>query len=342
MIAADLADQLRTPRLRQLEIDGRVVRVTSPERVLWPASEAAPACTKRDLLQYFVQVASTLLTYLQDRPLTLNRFPTGITGKHWFQKHVETPIPWFVEHECLYAEEHDSSGEYVLCNNLPTLIWLGQIANLELHPWHSRTAADAEAKDFPRTFSGSVAALEGSVLNYPDVMVFDLDPYVYRNPSAQQNLDSFRRTSETAQWLREVLDELSLRTYVKTSGKTGLHIFVPLVRRFDYDTVRRISGQICAHVLRQHPDSVTMEWSVERRWGKVFLDYNQNTRGKTLACAYSPRAVPGAPVSMPIDWAELDRVYPTDFTISNASERLAAVGDVWAEMSRHKNDLATL
>ena len=145
-----------------------------------------------------------------------------------------------------------------------------------------------------------------------------------------------------ALWLKEVLDQLHLRSFVKTSGKTGLHVAAPVLRHFDYDTVRRLSEQICRYVMRQHPREVTMEWTVERRRGKVFLDHNQNTRGKTLASAYSPRALPGAPVSVPLDWSELARVYPADFTLRNVNERLARVGDLWRDILNVKTDLAAV
>jgi bifunctional non-homologous end joining protein LigD len=321
------------------------VRITSPDRVLWPATAEHPAIRKRDLLEYFVRVAPFLLPHLRDRPLTLKRYPTGITGKHWYQKHVEFPLPDYVHRECLYAEEHAGSGDHVICNNLETLLWLGQMSNLELHAWYSRINPEADAPDLPRTFSGSVEALEASVLNYPDYMVFDLDPYLYsgtEQPASEPvlHVEGFKRTCEAAIWLKEVLDDLGLRSFVKTSGKTGLHIFVPILRHWNYDIVRRISEQICRFVLRQHPRELTMEWSVERRRGKVFLDYNQNTRGKTLATAYSSRALPGAPVSMPVRWEDLDHVYPAEFTLTSVFDRLERNGDLWRDILRAKNDLS--
>jgi bifunctional non-homologous end joining protein LigD len=235
----------------------------------------------------------------------------------------------------------------VVCNNLPTLLWLGQVANVELHPWQSRITAEPDAHGLSQTFSGSLAALEASVVNYPDFMVFDLDPYLYAGteaPGGEPRLHraGFVHTAEAAVWIKEVLDELGLRSFVKTSGKTGLHIVVPILRQFDYDTVRRLSEQICRYVLRQHPDRLTTEWAIDRRRGKIFLDYNQNTRGKTLACAYSPRALPGAPVSVPVDWAELEHSYPADFDLHTVQARLERKGDPWANILSAKNDLTAL
>ncbi len=315
--------------------------------MLWPATAAYGAIRKRDLLEYFASIWEFIQPHLRDRPLTLRRFPTGLTGKHFYQKHVEFPLPDFVDRESLYAAEHDSSGDYVICNNLETLLWLAQMANLELHTWYSRTNPAPDAVGLPRTFDGSLQALEGSVLNYPDFMVFDLDPYLYsgaERPGAEPMLHSegFARARTAATWLKAVLDELGLTSFVKTSGKTGLHIFVPIVRQFDYDTVRRLSEQICRFVLRLHPAELTMEWSVARRGGKVFLDHNQNTRGKTLATIYSPRAIPGAPVSMPVRWSELDHIYPSDFTLSSVAGRLQRDGDLWRDILDRKNDLSGL
>ena len=344
---SSILDQLDQPRLSRLELGGVTVTVSHLDRILWPATDTCRALTKRDLLRYFARMADYLLPHIADRPLTLNRYPTGLHGKHFFQKHIETTLPAYVARECLYAEQHDSSGYYAMCNNLPTLLWLGQTANLELHPWQSRTTAEADARGLPRSFSGSVENLEASVLNYPDFMVFDLDPYVYsghEEPRGEPlvHREGFRTTCEAACWVKDVLDRLTLRSFVKTSGKTGLHILVPILRQFDYDAIRRMAEQICRQVMRQHPRELTMEWSVERRRGKVFLDYNQNTRGKTLASAYSPRALPGAPISVPIDWGEIQSVYPTDFSMLSVHERLARVGDLWRDILAAKNDLATL
>jgi len=221
------------------------------------------------------------------------------------------------------------------------------MSNIELHCWYSRTDPRPDALGRPTVFSGSLEALEASVLHYPDFMVFDLDPYLYSGRESprgepllhEAGFDAVRRATR---WLKEVLDDLKLTSFLKTSGKSGVHILVPILRQFDYDAVRAMSGQICQFVLRQHPDELTMEWSVARRRGKVFLDHNQNTRGKTLAAAYSPRAVPGGPVSMPFAWDELDDVYPTRYTIATVPDLLERGGDLWQNVLAHKNDLTAL
>ena len=309
------------------------VRITHPERVLWPAVGDEPAITRADLLKYFAAMADPLLNYMRYRPLTLLRYPEGLTGKHFFQKHVEFEALPYVHRECLVSEHTGLDGRYLFCDNLETLLWLGQIANVELHTWYSRTDNEPDARGLPHTYAGSVEAFEASVLNYPDFMVFDLDP--------AEGAD-FAQTSQVALWLKAVLDDLKLPSWVKTSGKTGVHVFVPILRQVNYDVVRAISEQICRFVQRQHPRETTMEWSVEQRRGKVFLDHNQNTRGKTLATPYSPRALPGAPVSMPLEWDELCSISPRQFTLWTASKRLEQVGDLWQDILEHKADLSAV
>jgi bifunctional non-homologous end joining protein LigD len=342
---ADLLRQLEQPRLSTLDLGEVRVNITHADRVLWPATEDERAITRRDLLRYFIETAEPLLRWLRNRPLTLHRYPYGLTGKHFFQKHVEFEPPPFVDRECLISEHTGLDGTYLFCNNLATLIWLAQIANIELHTWYSRTDNEPDAHGLPHSFGGSVEAFEASVLNFPDFMVFDLDPYLYSGREAhgaqpELHAAGFKLTCQAALWLKEVLDELRLPALLKTSGKTGLHVFVPLLRQFDYDAVRGMSEQICRFVQRRHPDATTLEWSVERRRGRVFLDYNQNTRGKTLATPYSPRALPGAPVSMPLRWDELDTIYPEQFTLRTASARLARTGDLWSDVLANKADLA--
>jgi bifunctional non-homologous end joining protein LigD len=341
----ELLEQIDRPRLTALDLGDCRVRITSPDRVLWPAAHDQPPITRRDLLRYFVCAADCLLPHLKDRPLTLLRYPTGLGGRHFFQKYVDFEPPLFVHREWLISEHTGKDGVYVFCNNLATLVWLAQIASIELHTWYSRIDNEPDARGLPHSFGGSVEAFEASVLNFPDFMVFDLDPYVYSGiepPGAQPqpNHTGFELASQAARWLKDVLDELKLPSYVKTSGKTGLHIYVPILRQFDYDAVRAMSEQICRFVLRQHPRETTMEWSVDKRHGKVFLDHNQNTRGKTLAAPYSVRALPGAPVSMPVRWDELAKIEPGQFMLATAHQRVAEVGELWRDILSHKADLA--
>ena len=150
---------------------------------------------------------------------------------------------------------------------------------------------------------------------------------------------AFEKGKEVAFWLRELLQTMSLEPIVKTSGKTGLHVFVPIRRTLDFDAARHVSELVGRHLMRAHPRDITMEWSVTKRTGKIFMDYNMNVRGKTLNVAYSPRGAAGAPVSMPLSWDELAGAHPLDFRITNAAQRLAGTGDLWRDALSRKQSV---
>jgi bifunctional non-homologous end joining protein LigD len=252
-----------------------------------------------------------------------------------------------VETVVLYSDHNKGDGEYLLVNNLATLLWLGQIADIELHTWYSRVNPAGDAEGLPTTFAGSMENMLQSALNYPDFVVFDLDPYLYsgkeaRGAEPELHAEGFAATSEVALWLKEMLDDLGLTSFVKTTGRTGLHIYVPIVRSLDHHATHSISETLARFLAQQHPAQVTIEWAVDKRKGKVFADYNQNVRGKTLASIYSPRVLPWAAVSMPLRWDEVGKVFPTDFTILTAPDRLRQVGDLWSDILNAKHDLAGL
>jgi bifunctional non-homologous end joining protein LigD len=182
------------------------------------------------------------------------------------------------------------------------------------------------------------------VLNYPDYVVFDIDPYIYsgkEGPGDEPELNNvaFEKGKEVAFWLRELLNSMSLEPIVKTSGKTGLHVFLPIRRTIDFDAAREVSELVGAHLMRLHPKDITLEWSVPKRTGKIFMDYNMNVRGKTLNVAYSPRGAAGAPVSMPLTWEELANAHPLDFRLTNAAEFLREAGDRWRDVLERKQSL---
>jgi bifunctional non-homologous end joining protein LigD len=322
------------------------VRVTNLDRVYWPGDPARdlPAYTKRDLLIYLARVAPYILPHLAHRPLTMIRMPDGIRGQRFFQKHWEQERPAFVETITVFSAHKDEQHDYLLCNNLPTLLWLAQSGTLEYHVWHSRAQPGPDAVSKGTDYSSSLEALESSVLNYPDYVLFDLDPYIYSGKEAkgaepELNAAAFEKGKEVAFWLRELLNGMSLEPIVKTSGKTGLHVFVPIRRTLDFDAAREVSELVGRHLMRLHPKDITLEWSVPKRTGKIFMDYNMNVRGKTLNVAYSPRGEPGAPVSMPLTWEELAGAHPLDFTLASAADRLARTGDRWADVLQRKQSL---
>jgi len=329
-----------------LEVGSHRIRLTHLDRVYWPADPALgqPALTKRDLLRYFAQVSPYILTHLADRPLTMIRMPAGIAGERFFQKHWEQARPDFVETITVWSGSKDEEHEYLLCNNLPTLLWLAQSGTLEFHVWHSRARPAADCASTSTDYASSLQSLEQSVLNFPDYVLFDLDPYIYSGKEAagaepELNTVAFEKGKEVAFWLRDLLQTMSLDAIVKTSGKTGLHVFVPIRRTIDFDAARHVSELVGRHLMRLHPKDITLDWSIPKRTGKIFMDYNMNVRGKTLNVAYSPRGAPGAPVSMPLTWEELASAHPLDFRITNVPARLGQAGDRWKEALSRKQSL---
>jgi len=333
-----------------LTVAGARLRLTNLDRVYWPAGDAGPAITKRDFIRYLAAVSRFMLPHLKDRPLTMIRMPEGIGGERFYQKHWEQERPEYVATLPIFSDHRGGSDRYILVNNLPTLLWLGQNGTLEFHVWHSRANADADGPEgvvLGSDYATSRTALEHSALNYPDFLVFDIDPYIYSGKEAkgaepELNEKGFATGKKVAFWVRALLEEMGLRAIVKTSGKTGLHVFVPIERTVTFDTVREICERVGRHVLKEHPKEVTVEWEIKKRPGKIFIDYNMNVRGKTLAAAYSPRGSPGAPVSMPLTWDELERAIPEDFTVSSVIARLEKTGDRWHDWRSTKQNLARI
>lgn len=347
----DVIDQLTDSKSEKLivEVDGHSISFSSLNKIFWTETENSPAITKRDYAIYLTKVAPYLLTHTTDRPLTLLRYPNGIAGGKFYQKHIEHGLPAFVNPVMLWSEQYQLDHEYITINNLPTLLWLAQMADLELHTWMSRINPKPDGAALSRTFTGSEDQLESSLLNYPDYLILDLDPYIYsgkenKGDEPELNLDAFKKCCEVALWLKEILDQLKIKSFVKTTGKTGLHIYIPIVRQFDFDQVRTIAEVIGKALHQQHSDDVTMQWQVKNRTGKIFYDHNMNSRGKTLASIYSARVAPGAPVSVPVHWTEIEngKVYPTDYKMHTVPEFLAKRGDLWEDILNHKNDLEAL
>ena len=331
-----------------LHVEGHELRISNLDKVMWPAvrfgRRRQRALTKRDLLVYFASVAPVLLPQLRDRPLTMTRYPNGVEGQSFYQKHYDR-APAFVQTFEVFADKRDQ--QFIVCNNLATLMWLGQIADLALHTSLARIDPQPEATHLSTHFAGSRAAVEASVLNYPDFVLFDLDPYTYSGREAageepELNRPAWRQTCDVALRLKELLDQASLSSFVKTSGATGVHVYVPVRRNLDYAAARSVAETFGGFLVAAHPRDVTMQWQVKDRVGKVFFDVNQNARIKNLAAPYSPRAKPGAPVSMPLRWDELPDVYPTDFTILTAPARIDERGDLWAHILEARHDLEVL
>ena len=322
---------------------GWELAVTNLDKTLWPDPSGA-GHSKRDLLVYAATIWPWLEQHIRNRPITLLRFPNGIHDKKFYQKHWESELPTFIETIVMYSDGEGGDQRFLLCNNLPSLLWLCQLADIEWHAHLARVTTGGDAGKLPQTFTGGTENLEKSVLNYPDFILFDLDPYIYaghekKGDEPQPNEAAFAQTSDVALSLKEILDSLGLSSFVKTSGATGLHIYVPIVRNLQYSVIRAAANTVCMEILSRRGKDVTMEWDTKKRTGKVFLDANQNARHKNLAVAYSPRAKPGAPVSMPLRWDEVGKVKAADFTLDTVPALVAERGDAWARIFEAKQDL---
>jgi bifunctional non-homologous end joining protein LigD len=280
----------------ELQINDKTIKLSNLEKVYWPAD----GYTKHDLISFYVKISPYLLPFLKDRPCNFQRFPDGINGKRFYQKNKPSFAPEWLETFPIPSEERVI--DYIVVNNLETLVYLANLACVEIHPWHSRT----------------------KTVKSPDWGIVDLDP---------QEGVSFATVLETACIVKDVLDELGLFGYPKTSGATGVQVYIPLKPRYTYEQVRDLIGYVCSLIHKKAPRTTTMTRMVAKRpAGTIYLDYLQNLWGKTINAPYTVRPVAGACVSTPLTWDEISSggVRPQDFTIRSIMARLKEKGDLFA------------
>ncbi len=276
----------------EVEVDGRVVRVSHPDRVYFPQIGA----TKRDLVDYYLSVGPGILNALWERPCMLHRFPKGLDGPKVHQKRLPAGAPAWVETVRLHFPRWDRTADELCVTELASVIWAVQMSTVELHPWNSR-------REDPEK---------------PDEWRIDLDP----GPESD-----FAQVQRVAGVVHEVLDELGATGYPKTSGGYGLHVYVRVPPDHGHPAVRRAALAFAREVERRAPEDVTTAWwRKDRDPGQLFVDYNQNARDHTIAAAYSVRGVPDARVSAPVRWDEVDDCDPHDFTIATMPARFAELG----------------
>jgi bifunctional non-homologous end joining protein LigD len=289
----------------RLEADGRELRVSNLNKVYWPGD----GITKGDLLAYYWNVAELLLPHLRDRPLTMKRMPNGLAGEPFYEKQVPAHAPEWLPTAAVPTEEDSRVVEFVLAQDLASLLYVVNLGCIEMHPLHSRAGS----------------------LDRPDYAFFDLDPF---EPYTYEDV----RT--VAKLIKVVLDGLGLRGYAKTSGATGMQVFVPLDGTHTHSDAREFVERVGRLVVRAYPEKATMAWPVADRAGKIFIDHQMNRSGANIASVYSLRPLPGAPVSTPLDWDELDDdLEPDDFRIDNVWERFAD-GDRFAPVLEDKQSLS--
>lgn len=281
-----------------LQLGDRAVRLTNLDKIFWPSL----GLTKRDLLDYYAAVAPVLVPYLRDRAMVMKRYPNGAEGKCFFMKRAPSPRPDWIE-TC--SIEHESSNiiDFPMIQDTASLLWLVNLGCIDLNQWYSRC----------------------DDINRPDYLHFDLDP-VEGAP--------FERVLEVAIVLRDVLHEMEMPTFVKTSGSSGVHIYVPIVRGPIQKDVWRFAKALAQTIAERHPQIATAQYIIAKRpHGRVFVDYNQNAWGKTLASVYSVRPTPKATVSTPVTWEELERgIQVAQFTMDTVLQRVEKLGDLWAKL----------
>lgn len=289
------------------EISDSKVEFSNLDKVFWPKEKY----TKGDVIEYYNSVAEYILPYLKDRPQSLLRTPNGISKPGFFQKNVEGQVPDWIKTRKLKSKSTEESVTYLLCQDRNTLLFLANWGCIELNPWSSRVGN----------------------LNNPDYIIFDLDP----------NEADMKKIVKTALTLKEILDMLKVPAYVKTSGGKGIHVFIPVLPKYSYNQTREFSHLVSQMVLKKLPEIVSLERSPSKRKGKVYLDFLQNGKGKTMASIYSLRPREGANVSTPLNWNEIsDKLKISDFNIKTLPKRLEEKGDLWANFFDDAIDLKSI
>ena len=291
----------------QLEVEGRKLAVSNLDKVLYPKA----GFTKGDLIHYYIQIAPVLLPHLKDRPLTMKRYPNGVEGEFFYEKNCPSHRPKWVKTATVWSEGNQRNMDYCLAQDLPTLVWAANLADIELHTSLSRK------NDVAR----------------PAMMVFDLDP------GAPADIV---QCCQVGLWLREILAGMKLKSWAKTSGSKGLQVYVPLNTPVTYDETKALSHALAEYLERDHPDLVVSKMAKALRKGKIFVDWSQNDEHKTTICVYSMRAKEQPTVSTPVTWEEVEKclrkkdakslVFRYDQTLA----RVKKMGDLFEEVEKLK------
>ncbi len=256
--------------------------------------------TKGDVIDYYNTVYPHIIKYMKGRPESLLRMPNGLADKGFFHKDAGLNAPAWVKHTALYSESAEKDINYIICNDKPTLLYLANLGCIEMNPWNSRLKN----------------------LDKPDYLVMDLDPSEH---------NTFEQVIETANVIKAILDKAGAASFPKTSGATGIHIYVPLGAKYTYDQGKEFAHMVAMLANEQLPEFTSLERSLSKRGkDRIYIDFLQNRKGQTLACAYSLRPKPGATVSTPLDWKEVKKgMHPSDFNIKNIMARIEKKGDLF-------------
>ncbi|MBD0332133.1 MAG: DNA ligase D [Chitinophagaceae bacterium] len=277
-----------------IALNGHELKLTNLDKFYWKKEKR----TKGDMINYYLKVAPYMLPYMVDRPQSLNRHPNGIDGENFYQKDMAGKVPEWIQLHDYYSESTEETIRFLVCRDEATLIYMANLGCIEMHPWHSRVQSPVN----------------------PDWSLIDLDP----------DDISFNKVIECAQVVKKMLDSLKIPCYCKTSGSTGLHIYIPLGAKYTYEQSRQLAELVVTLVHHEIPTYTSIERNPSKRRGKIYLDYLQNREIQTAAAPYSLRPKPGMPVSTPLHWDEVKKgITPTTFNMTNIFDRLKAEGDLF-------------
>ena len=282
----------------QIKVNDLAVRLTNLDKILWPE----PGYTKHDLINYYIQIYPLIKSYLKDRPLSLKIYPDGIKGSSFYMKNCPDHSPDWLSTGEIFSRKHKESTNWIMINKRADLLWVANHASLELHCWFSRASNP----------------------DIPDFAVFDLDP--------GQNT-TFQDTIEITLLIKDILAQLKMKAFLKTSGQTGLHVFIPVKPVYSYKQIRHFLKNISTLVAETKPELATIAWQKKKRQGKLYLDYRQIARSKTIPAPFSLRPTPEATISTPLAWSELKPdLNPAGFNLDSIFNRIEHSGNPWQDI----------
>ena len=296
---------MATKEKEEIKAGKYLVTVSNRKKVFWPEE----GFTKGDLIDYYEKIADIILPYLKGRPLSLKRNPNGIYDKGFYHKDAGENVPAYVDVFPVKAESNNKIIDYIVCNNKATLLYVANLGCIEMNPWNSTTKK----------------------IGHPTWMVIDIDP---------SDENEFADVVDTALATKMILDKAGIKCYCKTSGASGLHVYIPFNNKYDYVTIKDFARIIASLVQEQLPDTTTLERSLSKRGPRIYIDWLQNRTGQTLASVYSVRPKPGATVSAPLEWKEVNhKLSPSQFTMKNIWQRIRKKGDLFSPVLTEKNSI---
>ncbi len=296
---------MTTKEKSEVKVGKHVVSITNRKKIYWPGE----GFTKGDLIDYYDKMADYILPHLKGRCLSLKRNPNGINDKGFYHKDAGENAPSYVDVHKVKSESNGKIIDYIVCNNKATLPYVANLGCIEINPWNSTTKK----------------------IGNPTWMVIDIDP---------SDKNKFTEVVDTALAVKMIMEKADITSYCKTSGASGLHVYVPLKNKYDYATVKEFAHIIASLVQEQLPEITTLERSLSKRGPKIYIDYLQNSTGQTLASVYSVRPVPGASVSAPLEWKEVNhQLSPKQFTMQNIFQRLKKKGDLFLPVLKESTSI---